>query len=83
MTEQQPAADMRSIYERMTAPTPADMQVNQRLKTLGPQEIVRIIDHMGQVMEHLAAQRDEVTVNRFNRDGVHGFSVEIDLMSQK
>ena len=48
-----------------------------RLQTLHRGEVMRIIDHMAQVMEHLAYQREDVTVDRLSGKGEHGFTVRL------
>jgi hypothetical protein len=68
---------MRSIYERMTKPTSQDMQVNERLRQLSRSEIDRIMNHFGMVMEHLAVQRDDVTVKR-SQDAI-GWTIRVEL----
>lgn len=55
---------LRSIFERMTKPTPEDLQVNERLRHLSRAEIDRVMDLFGKALDLLAAQRDDVTVTR-------------------
>lgn len=55
---------MRSIYDRMTKPTPQDLQVNDRLAHLTRGELDRVITHLGQSLEYFAAQREDVQVQR-------------------
>lgn len=67
MPEQPPDASaspqqLRSIFDRMTKPTPEDLQVNERLRNLGRGEIDRIMDHFGLALKHLAAQREDLEV---------------------
>jgi hypothetical protein len=69
---------MRSVYERMTAPTKEDLAVAARLKTMTPPEVAKIVEHMAQVMEHLADQQNALTVERLNEGNVTGFTVRFD-----
>lgn len=59
-------AGLRSIFERMTKPTPGDLQTSDRLRHLSRAEIERIMTFFGTALEHLAAQRDDVMVTRSN-----------------
>jgi hypothetical protein len=68
---------MRSIYERMTKPQPQDLAVNDRLRQLTRGQIDKILNHFGQVMEHLAAQRDDVVVTR-SQDAI-GWTIRVEL----
>lgn len=68
---------MRSIYERMTKPTPEDLRVNERIKNLTRTELDRMIAHFGMTMEYLAAQRDDVVVKR-SSDAM-GWTIRVEL----
>jgi len=64
----------RSIFERMTNPTIAEQTVTERLRALSTAEVARIIEHMAQVMEHLAKTRKDVVVQR-HTGSQYGFTV--------
>lgn len=66
---------MRSIYERMTQPTAADLAVEARLKELSVAQVGKIVEHMAQMMEHLADKRPDLDVARVEEGNVTGFTV--------
>jgi len=68
---------MRSIFERMTNPTPQDLQVGDRLRNLTRAEIDRIMSHLGTTLEHLAARRDDLTVTRSS--DTKGWTIRVDM----
>lgn len=68
----QPAGAPRSIHDRMINPQDTDREnvVRQRLATLSFQELDRMIDHFAGILNHLAAQRDDLTVEKTrDKDG--------------
>lgn len=72
----QPSGGVRSLFERMTNPVEQDLEISSRLQALQRGDVMKIVDNMCQVMEHLAHQRDDVTVERIiSEDGRHGFTV--------
>lgn len=68
---------MRSIYDRMTKPTPDDLRVNDRIRNLSRTELDRIIVHFGMTMEHLAAQRDDLVVTR--SQDIKSWTIRVEL----
>lgn len=72
-----PPPGMRSIYDRMTKPTPDDLRVNERIKNLSRTELDRIIVHFGMTMEHLAAQRDDLVVTR--KQDIKSWTIHVEL----
>lgn len=69
----------RSIMERMTNPQDTDREsvVRQRLANLSFQEIDQMVTHISGILEHLAAQRDDMTVER-SRDN-DGWTIRVNL----
>lgn len=67
--EQQPSPPMRSLQERMTNPTPADLAVGERLNLLMRPEMERIINHLTQTLQHLAAKRPDLLTVTVKHDG--------------
>lgn len=57
-----PPGGVRSVFERMTNPTPQDMSGLTRLKQLGPVELERVILQFIQIFEAIGKQRDDVDV---------------------
>lgn len=55
---------LRSIYERMTNPTPDDIDAGARVQSLGRGDIARVIDTLGLVLEQMAARRPDLIVKR-------------------
>jgi hypothetical protein len=68
----------RSVYERMVNPTKQDQQAGARLATLTRAELDRIMQHWGQTMEFLAAQRNDIKVTR--RSTATKWTVEVELI---
>lgn len=73
-----PTPGMRSIFDRMTNPTPQDLQVNDRLKALSHVEIDRMVHRFGEFLDHLAKQRNDLSVNT-TRDA-KGWTIRVDLV---
>lgn len=74
-----PGPQPRSIYERMTNPAPADMaaEVSARLRALSRPEIDRAVTFIGQQLEHLALQRNDMTVKCVKDDTSWTIRVEM------
>jgi uncharacterized protein YhdP len=68
---------MRSVFERMTNPTPDDLQASDRAANLTRFDVARIIDTVTQALQQLANRRDDVTVNT-KRDE-DGWTIRIDM----
>ena len=72
-----PPQGMRTILERMTNPTPADLQASQRLQILNRGDVMVIVDRITQMLKHLENRRDDVKVN-VDRDDT-GWTIRIDM----
>lgn len=68
---------MRSLIDRMTNPTPQDLDVSARIQMLGRADIGRMVDHLGMALDHLAAQREDLTVTRTKDDTSWTIRVEM------
>jgi hypothetical protein len=68
---------MRSIFERMTNPTPQDLQVGDRLRNLTRGELDRIMTLYGTTLEHIAAKRDDLVVTRSN--DATGWTIRLEM----
>lgn len=55
---------MRTIYDRMTNPTPDDLAVGDRIRVMSRPEVIRVIDQvLIPAFKHLADQRDDMVVD--------------------
>jgi len=70
-------AGMRSLYDRMTKPTPADMDTGTRLALLSRGEIERVMNTFAQALEHLAARRSDLNVE-YSHD-INSWTIHVDM----
>lgn len=68
---------MRSLFDRMTNPTPEELDTKARIQMLGRHEVTRMIDHIIMALEHLASQRDDLHVQRTQHDNTWTIQVEL------
>lgn len=64
----------RSIIERMTNPTPADLQAGDGLKALGRTHVETVVEAF---IKYLGQHRDDIIVNRFAENDGHGWVIKL------